>query len=171
MAEARQTKVMNEAKKRIGSTAWAKDVERKSDVGDFAKDEWKCNLFIAEMMHAGGIAVPLINYQPDGVFVWILVRILQVKPPANNRPPCAIDWYNAKDRSDLSFVTFVGEGTQGLNASWPGDIVTDGHHCGLISAPRKTISATQTEIVENDWGWRKDQLSGASAVRIYRYHP
>ena len=67
-------------------------------------------------------------------------------------------------------MTLVGSGSDGLNKCWPGDIITDGGHMGIISAPQKTISASYPErkIVENDWGWRNENLKD---VKIYRYHP
>lgn len=45
-----------------------------------------------------------------------------------------------------------------------GDICTDGKHVGIVSGKGKTISAAEHSVVENDWGFRKDQKS-----RFYRY--
>jgi hypothetical protein len=161
---------MAEAKKQIGSKAWALDVARNSPVGDFKAGEYKCNLFIAEMMIAAGLEIPMINYQAEGMWEKIRIKI-GGKCPAYNRPPCAADWYNAKDRKDLKFVRFVGEGVAGMNACWPGDIVSNGIHCGLVSSPQCTISASKTEVIENNFGWRPEFLTGDHIIRVYRYHP
>ncbi|KAA6313221.1 MAG: hypothetical protein EZS28_055794, partial [Streblomastix strix] len=73
----------------------------------------------------------------------------------------------------IPFVNLVGNGADGLNISWPGDIVCTPSHIGIISGPQKTISASSKpddwfEVVENNWGWRPGDQN---TVRVYRYHP
>jgi hypothetical protein len=48
----------------------------------------------------------------------------------------------------------------------PGDICADGTHVGIVSGRNKTISATETEVVENDWGFR---LEEKREIRFFRY--
>ena len=64
-------------------------------------------------------------------------------------------------------------GIAGLDSSWPGDIISDGNHCGIISGVRKVISASGKigdffQVVENDWGWSKGECT---KVVVRRYHP
>jgi hypothetical protein len=35
----------------------------------------------------------------------------------------------------------IGKGIPALQKSWPGDIISDGNHCGIVSGVRKVISA------------------------------
>jgi hypothetical protein len=159
MAQARQTRVVQAAKANIGSKSWAKFGWRNSPLGNFIALEWKCNLFVAEMLHAGGFTVPTVNKAGK----WVSVVLTQLDL-STQRPPCAIEWFDGKVPS----TTLVGAGSDGLDKSWPGDIVCTKSHVGIISGPQKTISANGSEVVENDWAWRPKEWS---TVKVYRYHP
>ena len=155
----RQTKVVNCAKSHIGSGDWGVFCVRKSDDGkvQFNFGEPKCNLFVYEMLIAGGVGQELPNKAGflGGIFN-------QLK----DRPYTAKQWHNG----EVPKMKLVGSGVDGLNKCWPGDIVTDGSHVGIISGPQKTISASAktNTIVENNWGWRKENYAD---VKIFRYHP
>jgi len=156
---ARQTKVLECAKSHIGSNAWALYLRKTSADGKcvFNPGEYKCNLFVYEMLVAGGVAQDLPN--KAGTMGRILNSVIE-------RPFCASEWHAGK----VPQMKLVGCGADGLNKSWPGDIVTDGNHVGIISGPQKTISASAIEnkIVENNWGWRKENWP---SVKVFRYHP
>lgn len=160
---ARQTKVLEHARAHIGSTAWSRFCTRTSANSrvTFNYGEPKCNLFVYEMLVAGGVKQDLPN--TAGALKSYL-PFFNTQP--NPRPYCCSDWYNCR----VPNMTYIGQGINALNKCWPGDIITEGKHMGIISGPRKTISASSIEgkIVENDWGWRKDHWK---KVRIFRYHP
>ena len=160
---ARQTKVLEQARAQIGSSNWSLYTSRTSADGKvtFRNGEYKCNLFVYEMLVAGGVKQELPN--GAGRITSFLLNLFNCP---TSRPSCASDWYNGK----VPNMTYIGQGVNALNKCWPGDIVTDGHYVGIISAPQKTISASAVEnkIVENNWGWRKEQWN---TVRIFRYHP
>lgn len=155
----KQSKVVEFCNNHLGSSDWSYDVSRTSEDGKitFDKEVWKCNLFVYEALVSAGVDVPIYNKN------------------GKNYPPNSKEWYNG----DVDGFTYVGEGLEALDNSWPGDIIvlytsyffdlikTD-HHVGIITGPSKTCSAAQDSIIENDWGWRTSQWR---KVRIYRYHP
>lgn len=168
MADARQTKVVAAAKAKIGSKDWAwyafKD--------NFIPTEPKCNLFVAQCLGEGGFEVPYTNTEGTKATIlhapWNFIAGFwgEQNKISTKRPLTARQWYNG----ECPGTTLVGEGKVGLEKSWPGDIVTDGSHVGIISGPQKTISASAKEnkVVENTWGWRPDEIP---KMRVYRYHP
>ena len=154
----RQTAVVNAAKSNIGSTEWRKWGTRLP----LTCTEDKCNLFVSEMLAQGGVAVPLVHKSSNRCILsnfrawW--------NDLADHRPPTASEWFdknwNMPHPNELTIVSHSN--------CWPGDIISDGGHMGIISGVRKTISHsyhTQT-VVENDWGWRE----GGPKVIIRRYH-
>jgi len=163
MAQARQTVVLNNAKTQIGSRDWSPLTLRTSADGKttFYIGEPKCNLFVYEMLVAAGISQDL----PNGAGR-IKNFLLNLFNDSTERPYVCEQWYDGK----VPNMKLVGKGIEGLNKSWPGDLVTDGHHIGIISGPQKTISASSDEckIVENNWGWGKDRRN---IVKVFRYHP
>jgi hypothetical protein len=67
----------------------------------------------------------------------------------------ANDWWSGKS----------GGWTQ-VNNSSPGDIITDGHHIGIVSGKNTSISAASSGVVvENDWGFR----DANAHIRFFRY--
>ena len=170
---AKQTKVIQWCKSKYDddSEEWTQQAEKWSEDGKFffGKGKYKCNLFVYDALVANGVKVT--TFYKNG----------------EEWPPNTKDWYNGEvDGFDL-----VGEGKDGLNKSWPGDICVIyktqlfilplEHHIGFIYGPQKTISAASDGIVINDWGWRNfdyyyEQYEGHKNgvnlnVRIYRYHP
>jgi len=161
MAQARQTIVLNKAKAQKDSTDWSPSTQRTSADGKttFYAGEPKCNLFVYEMLVASGVSQDLPN--GPGLRNYLLNLF-----NSNERPYVCEQWYN----EEVPNMKLVGKGIEGLNRCWPGDIVTDGHHIGIISGPQKTIhaSGTQCKVIENNWGWDKDRRN---IVKIFRYHP
>ena len=59
-------------------------------------------------------------------------------------------------RAYLAREFYNGEvpGFELVDTPLPGDICADGSHVGIVSSRNTTISATETGVVENDWGFR-----------------
>ena len=89
-----------------------------------------------------------------------------VKEVIVKRPYVCKQWYN----EEFPYFKYIGKGTEALKKAKPGDIITNGSHMGIISGQKKTISASSkvfvNKVVENDWGWRKDERD---TVKIFRY--
>ena len=66
----------------------------------------------------------------------------------------------------------IPEGTDADTIQRIGDICTDGSHVGTVSGKGKTISASAltNNIVENDWGFRRNSEKPQPNVRFYRYN-
>ena len=131
----RQDRIYLTARDNIGETAWSKNKARQAKRDKnvyFKKGEYKCNLFVYEVVKAGGYDVGTPN-QLNG----FLHPFLAVKGQLD-RPPCAIDWYNKK----VDGMEFIGENNEGRYRSRPGDIITDGTHMGIIGENNQTISAS-----------------------------
>ena len=79
-------------------------------------------------------------------------------------PPTASDWKEGTNDIDSYFKVV------GLDKSWPGDIISDGIHCGIIEKWGTTISAAEDKVVENDYGFRKQGFGNINSVIIRRYH-
>ena len=145
--EARQTKVVNKCKLMLGSKNWDISTERISEDKKviFNKNQKKDYLFIYEMLTKGGVEDILDD---------------------NNNPYTCLQWH----KEEVPDMILVGYGIDGLNKSWPGDIVTDGFHIGIISGPQKTIHISEKNniVVEDNWGWRKEDFD---KVKIFRYDP
>ena len=137
--------ILRIAKANIGDKSWAKfpsrEAKRNSKV-KFGMFEWKCNLFVYEVLLASGIDIGTPNEISDKR--WIIKR-----EGKTERPPTARQWYDGE--VDL-FDEVEKEYAEG------GDVCSDGSHCGIVSdLYHTTISAAEHEVVSNDWGWRKDQ--------------
>ena len=146
------------AKANIGETLWAKKVEREAKGNEqvlVTKGEWKCNLFVYEMILDSGYDIGTPNKVR-----WISHPILTYKRK-NLRPPCCSDWYNLK----VEGFIYLGEGEKGKNNCQKGDIVTNGTHMGIIAGDGKTISANEKEVVENEWGYTGKE----GVLRFFRY--
>ena len=137
--------ILRIAKANIGDKSWgylfSRQAKRNSNV-KFGICEWKCNLFVYEILLASLIDIGTPNRISDKR--WILK--LEGK---NDRPPTAMQWYKGEVPH---FKEIKREEASG------GDICSDGSHCGIVSDSSKTtISAAQDEVVSNDWGWREGQ--------------
>ena len=98
--------------------------------GPFGPGDPKCNKFASDAYNKGN-KTELI---PDGIL--------------GGSPPLAKDWFTGK----------VPSGFVKTESPQPGDIITDGHHVGIVSdIPKNTVSgATAIGVVENNWGYRVD---------------
>jgi hypothetical protein len=108
MAAARQTRVVTAAKSHIGEWKWSCAWFHESEQGTFLPGEWKCNLFVAEMLGEGGFKVPLFNQA--GTCASFALNLCSGK---TGRPPTASQWFNG----EVSGTTLVGSGQQGLEKS------------------------------------------------------
>ncbi len=150
-----QQRIYLTAKENIGETAWAKknkrQARRKENVC-FNQGEWKCNLFVYEVIYAAGKDIGT----PNKLNGWgHPILAMQNKL---DRPPCAKDWFN----EEVSAAKYIGEGDNGRKKCEQGDIITDGTHMGIVAGNKKTISAGEYEVVHNDWGFRGEN------VKIFR---
>ena len=153
-------KIIEKAKIFIGSYSWSPLAIKKSEDGKstFYPKEFKCNLFVYDVLYLSGISLDLPNESGKlGQFFG-----------QSQRPYRCKEWYN----EEVPNFKCIGKGIEALNKSLPGDIITDGKHMGFISGYRKTISASSKvedlKVVENDWGWREDQKD---IVKIFRHMP
>lgn len=165
MAQARQTRVVEAAARKVGDTSWSLAAVRRSPQGNFGSYEPKCNLFVAEMLAEGGFDVPLKDASPSRRTIITSFREYFSGQLEGKRPPKAEEWFEGT----VAETTLVGEGLAAFPRCWPGDIICSMSHVGIVQGVRSTISAsTSGEVVQNDWGWRKGE---AQSIRIFRYHP
>ena len=145
-------KLVDKAKEYIGSKNWSQWRKRTSFDGltTFKIKEPKCNLFIYEVLKQCGIDLGLPNDYGKEVIV--------------KRPYVCKQWYN----EEVPYFKCIGKGIEALKKAKPGDIITNGSHISIISVQKKTISASSkvNKVVENAWGWRKDERD---TVKIFRY--
>ncbi len=80
-----------------------------------------------------------------------------------DKPPCADDWKTGKG------ITFKAVSHKD---SWPGDVISNGTHVGIIEKWGSTISATPANgVTKSDWGFRKEGNDGSvNSCIIRRYH-
>ena len=85
-----QEKIYLNAKANVGETVWAYQVERQAKRNPkvfVTKDEWKCNLFVFQIILASGYDIGTPNTTGwSHPFLYFQGK--------NLRPPCCIDWYN-----------------------------------------------------------------------------
>ena len=161
--------ICNNAEQYIGSDLWeypcnnsiwnfliAKGKERLSfnEKVFYCSDEPKCNLFVYEMLDKSGITINLPNEMSNKC---ALLKTFSSNP--KERPPTASQWYNG----EVENMKLIGIGEEGLSNAIRGDILTNGHHMGIISGKKKTISARCDVIVENEYGWDDN------STKIFRY--
>ena len=144
-------------KANIGITVWSKDKERQAKRNKevfFDKGDWKCNLFFYEIILASGYNIGTPYELPC-----LLHPILCIKK--KKKTPVTKDWYDEK----VPGMFLIGEGYKGRKNCKAGDIITDGSHVGIISKNKnRTISASREKVVENDWGFRGED------IKIFRYN-
>ena len=159
-----QLKIYLNAKENLNETAWAKNNKREAKRNPkvcFNKGEYKCNLFVYEIILASGYDIGTPK-SINGFTHPILAAQGKL-----SRPPCAIDWYNG-----VSGFTLIGEGNKSnglaLNTSCkPGDILTDGIHMAIVYDNNKTIGAGENTVNETGFGF--DFIYGES-VKVFRYN-
>ena len=137
--------ILRIAKANIGEHAWDWAVSRQTKRNPnvkFGMFEYKCNLFVYEILLASLIDIGTPNETSKKRWFLRLWGKL-------DRPPTARQWYDGKVPS---FEEVDVEDAEG------GDVCSDGHHCGIVSDYyHNTISANGQVIIENDWGFRKEQ--------------
>ena len=128
----------------------------------FKKGEWKCNLFVYEVLLEAGCHIKTINRYPNyREDLWIGPGGARIYPfEDNHRPPCCIDWYN----KEVLEADFIGEGIDGIEDCEKGDIITDGNHIGIVAGRGKSINAGEMKVNLNEFGFGEEKWS----VRIFR---
>ena len=98
--------------------------------GIYCQEDWKCNIFVYEVLRAAGAKIPLIG----GMLGWA----------TNGKygyPPSASDWENKDIKIDGWAITKNPK---------PGDVVSTGEHVGIYIGNGKMISAARDNIVMTD---------------------
>ena len=137
--------ILNLAKEKVGDCSWSYFLSREAKNNSkvkFGMCEWKCNLFVYEILLDLEIDIGTPNKISD--------KRWKIKAEGKTeRPPTTSQWYNGQVSH---FKEIKREQARG------GDICTDGSHIGIVSDFfERTISAAQTEIVSSDWGYRDGQ--------------
>ena len=127
------------ARSQICSTEYAKAAR----LGKWKEDNWKCNAFVIRAFNHNVIP-EVIGQKSNPSTSW-----------TTKVPYRATDFYEGK------VPGFVR-----VKHPQPGDVCSDDHHVGIVSKPGKTISATESEVVENEWGFRKNAKWES---RFFRY--
>lgn len=129
-----------------GVDKWAEN--RKTFFCDY---EPKCNLFIYEMLYKAGLELPLNNVMSK------MCRKFHKEKPIE-RPPTNTDIIEGK----IHLLKLVGTDLDGLNKANKGDIISNGHHMGILIGDGKTISAAQDSIrqagISNEYGLGKNTI-------------
>jgi cell wall-associated NlpC family hydrolase len=144
-AQARQarneTAIPAEAKKHVGSSAWAHSANKPP----YSPGTNKCNLFVYEVLNGAGTPVPMKIR-----FSWRSFGNVKY-------PPLAGQWADPD-------VTIPG--WEVVQSPRPGDVVAmkedysdASGHVGIVSGPGTSVSVSSStgSVVENDWGFRSDQ--------------
>ncbi|KAK2163371.1 hypothetical protein NP493_1466g00019 [Ridgeia piscesae] len=99
---------------------------------------YKCNIFVADIIKAAGAKAPHRHW-----WKW--------------SPIAAAEWGNSKSSvlEDANCWTLVSSTTDAKR----GDVISDGHHVGIVTGKSLTTSASSIEhqVVTNDWGFRDSQ--------------
>lgn len=117
---------------------WSKAADRTDVNSGFGPGTYKCNLFADETLENAGYNLPNIG---GGA----VARAFGKYPPG------------AQSMSSPNYSV----------PGWPvvsgpaqaGDLVASGGHVGIATSANKTISASPTGVVENNWGFRPGQAS------------
>ena len=145
----RQEKIYLTAKANIGDKSWAKNSSRQAKRNEhvfFCAGEWKCNLFVYEVILKAGYNIGCPNRTINPFKDSELIFEFKIF-----RPPTTHDWYNNK----IPCFRFIGEGQNGKNKMQNGDIITDNTHMGIVSYnydEKKyfTINAGEFKVGFND---------------------
>ncbi len=151
-------KLVKNARADVGSDKWHPKV-----VGDKVVNQ--CNAYVADKLGQSGAPVPHVGGLSGALGTegsdWLHE---QTDGKWGGNIPSASDWHD----KDLIIPGYeVVE-----NTPRAGDIASNGGHVGIVSENGKTLSITSLpgpnygQVVENDWGFRKDQ---AGSVVFRRY--
>lgn len=152
-----QEKIYLNAKANVDETVWALNVKRQAKRNEevvVTAGEYKCNLFVYEIILASGYDIGTPNRAN------CLRHPILCLEGKDKRPPLCKDWYD----NTVSGFDFIGEGKDGLEKSIAGDIITNGSHMGIFVGNKKSISAGADKIIEGDWGFRGDEGN----IRVFR---
>ena len=125
------------AKENINEHAWdyrpSREAKRNENV-KFGMYEYKCNLFVYEILLASCIDIGTPNeISKKRWFIRMQGKM--------DRPPTARQWYN----DEVPYFKEIDkEEVEG------GDICSDGSHVGIVSKYGKTISSNGKVVIEND---------------------
>ncbi len=128
-----------EARKQIGSKAWAFDADRPP----YPPNTNKCNLFVYEALNNSGKPVAM-----NERFSFRRLGNVQY-------PPLAGQW--ADPDAEIPGWKVVTEPKPGDVAAIRQNYSDASGHVAIVSGDETTVSATGTEVVENDWGFREGQ--------------
>ena len=110
-----QERIYLTARDNIGETVWARNkkrIARRNSKVQFGDGEYKCNLFVYEVLLAAGIDIGLTKKSHPKLFFL-----------GNDRPACASDWYDEKVCEAIDTrLTKIDNG----------DVATDGKHMGIV---------------------------------------
>lgn len=127
-------RIVRAAKAKVGSKAWAYATAK----DDFDANTNKCNQFVYDIMVEANVR-PL----PAIPKYWVL-----------SRPPLAGEW---------ATTSVEIPGWKVVTDPQPGDVAAIAHesrnatgHVGIVVGEKRTASATATNIVINDWGFRPE---------------
>ena len=154
-----QEKIVLNANANISQKEWAKDTAGQAKRNQHVyvpSGQYKCNLFVYEILLVSGVDIGTPN-----VLSWIKHPILFAQGKLL-RPPTTDQWFDGK----VPKVNLVGEGKTKDIKYLPGDIITNGAHIGFIVGDSKTVSANETEIVCNDWGFRENETETFKVFRV-----
>jgi len=144
-----QEKIYLNANINIGETVWAKQNERQSKRNPlvlFESGEWKCDLFVYEIILASGFNIGTPNKLNDSKHPELAAQ------EKLNRPPCSKDWYNDSE-TKVPGAVLIGEGSEGVKEAIQGDVITDGINIGIYAGNGEIIVANQDAISRtNSWG-------------------
>jgi len=126
--------VINNA--RSDTRNWSRTADRKDINKGFGPGTYKCNLFVDTMYEEAGFNLP----NRGGGF-W--ARFFEMNPPG------------AYSLSDPNYRLSGWPVVTG--PARPGDLIAEGGHVGIYAGNNKTLSASSTGKVENDWGFRPFQ--------------
>ncbi len=170
-----QERIYLTAKDNIGETSWAFNKDRRAkrnSLVHFKCNEWKCNLFVYEVLYAAGCDIGTPNRYPnydENTFSGI-GSLIYFPFYDNHRPPCCIDWYDKK----VSACKYIGEGEIGKNKCKQGDIITDGSHIGIVDSydpntkDGKSINAAKEKVLCDGFGFGSGKIKEVRTVRIFR---
>ncbi|XP_033638223.1 uncharacterized protein LOC117298945 [Asterias rubens] len=141
------TTIANKAKAyaNAGRTDWTFAAAH-PDAGGFFSDGRntnKCNLFVADVLEAVGATVPHRNWGFSG-------------------PIGAGEWGS----SSSSYLTSASC-WEYRSSSCTGCVIGDGRHVGIVTGWRETTSATDTQLVSNDWGFRASGSGSSSSITAF----
>lgn len=140
------------ARKKIGSKSYAKERSNR----ELPSGTNKCNQFV---IHAFNLPQSTLGINDKGPIV------------NGEKSSYGFGMKRYPSAAEIYSGCLGIDGFESVTTPQPGDIASNGHHVGIVSGNETTISASASgEVVENDWGFRKDGEEGAkSKTRFFRY--